>query len=83
MQAVDFCQVPYLKGFWTSQLEFEMVELYKNILILFTDNEWFYTSWGLLFNKFGNLSIYYIWNIQASKFGSLPYLKCFGRIWKG
>ena len=32
---------------------------------------------GLLFNKFGNLSIYYIGNIQASSFSSVPYLKNF------
>ena len=33
---------------------------------------------GLLFNKFGSLSIYFIWNIQASSFSSVPYLKGFG-----
>ena len=33
---------------------------------------------GLLFSKFGNLTIYYIWNIQASNFSSVPYLKDFG-----
>ena len=38
----------------------------------------FDTPWGLLFNKFGNLSIYYIQTIYASNFCSLSYLKCFG-----
>ena len=33
---------------------------------------------GLLFNIVRNLSIYYIWNIQASNFSSVPYLKDFG-----
>ena len=33
---------------------------------------------GLLFNKFDSLSIYYIWNTQASKFVLVSYLKCFG-----
>ena len=28
--------------------------------------------------KFGNLTIYYIWNIQAFNFCWVPYLKCFG-----
>ena len=32
----------------------------------------------LLFNKLGNLSIYYTWNIQASNFFWMFYLKCFG-----
>ena len=32
---------------------------------------------GLVLNKFGNLSIYYIRNIQASNFPLVPYLKCF------
>ena len=32
---------------------------------------------GLLCNKFGNLSIYYIWNIKASNFPLVPYFKCF------
>ena len=31
---------------------------------------------GLLYTKFGNLTIYYIWNIQASYFSLVPYLKC-------
>ena len=33
---------------------------------------------GLLFNKFGNLSIYYIWKIQACNFRSVSHLKYFG-----
>ena len=33
---------------------------------------------GLLFTKFGNFTIYYIWNIQPSNFSSVPYLKDFG-----
>ena len=33
---------------------------------------------GLLFTKFEKLTIYYIWNIQASNFSSVPYLKDFG-----
>ena len=33
---------------------------------------------GLLFTKFGNLTIYYILNIQASNFSSVPYLKDIG-----
>ena len=33
---------------------------------------------GLLFNKFGNLSIYQICKIQASNFFSVLYLKYFG-----
>ena len=33
---------------------------------------------GLLFNKFGNLSIYYVLIAQGFKFSSVPYLKCFG-----
>ena len=33
---------------------------------------------GLLFTKFGNLTIYYIWNIESSNFPLVPYLKCFG-----
>ena len=32
----------------------------------------------LLFTKFANLTIYYIWNIQASNFSSVPDLKGFG-----
>ena len=35
------------------------------------------STW-MLFNNFGNLSIYYIWNMQASNFSSEPYLKDFG-----
>ena len=35
------------------------------------------TPVGLLCNQFGNLSIYYIWNIQASNFPLVPYLKVF------
>ena len=44
----------------------------------------FYWKWvicppiGMLFTKFGNLTIYYIWNIQAFKFSSVLYLKGFG-----
>ena len=33
---------------------------------------------GMLFTKFGNLTIYYIWNIQASNFSLVPYLNIFG-----
>ena len=33
---------------------------------------------GMLFNKFANLTIYYILYIQASYFYSVPYLKRFG-----
>ena len=32
---------------------------------------------GLIFTEFGNLSINYIWNIQASNFSLVPYLKRF------
>ena len=50
-----------------------------SILMHFTDNSWFDPpTVGLLLNKFGNLTIYYIWNIQASNFSSVPYLKDFG-----
>ena len=30
---------------------------------------------GLPFTKLGNLTIYYIWKIQASNFSSVPYLQ--------
>ena len=30
------------------------------------------------FTKFGNVTIYYIWNIQVSIFSSVSYLKDFG-----
>ena len=33
---------------------------------------------GRLFNNFDNVSIYYIWNTQASNFSAVPYLKNFG-----
>ena len=33
---------------------------------------------GLMLNKLGNPSIYFIWSIQASNFCLEPYLKCFG-----
>ena len=35
---------------------------------------------GLLFTIFDNLTIYFIWNIQASNFSSVPYLKDFGTL---
>ena len=35
-------------------------------------------SVGLVFTKFGKVNSYKIWNIQASHFSLVPYLKCFG-----
>ena len=37
-----------------------------------------WTPIRLVFMKFGNLSIYKIWNIQASSLALAPYSKCFG-----
>ena len=62
--------MPYLKSFGTSQLQIKAVELYYGWVI--------WPPVGLLFTTFGNLTSYYIWNIQAYNFSSVPYLKDFG-----
>ena len=33
---------------------------------------------GLVFDKFGKLSVYYIWNIKAFKYSLVFFLKYFG-----
>ena len=48
------------------------------LLVFFCRNEVIWSPVGLLFTTFGNLTSYYIWNIQASNFSSVPYLKDFG-----
>ena len=70
IQASNFPLVPYLKSFATSQLQFKTVGLRYGWVI--------WTPVGLLFTTFGNLTSYYIWNIQASNFSLVPYLKDFG-----
>ena len=53
-------------------------DIFSTSFSLFCREKWFGSPMGLLFNKFGNLSIYYIWNIQASNISWAPCLKCFG-----
>ena len=47
-------------------------------LVFFAQNKRFTRPVVLLFNKFGNLSVYYIWNIQAFNFSLVLYWKYFG-----
>ena len=45
--------------------------------MLSADNKWFNPSVGLIFDKFGNFSVYYIWNIQTLKYSLVSFLKYF------
>ena len=46
IQAFNFWSEPYLKDFWTSQLELEMVKLYKNKVKFTYEQALFYPLTG-------------------------------------
>ena len=52
-------------------------DIFISVLVFFAENKWF-TALGAAFWQIDNNSIYSIWNIQASNFPLVPYLKCFG-----
>ena len=57
-QGFNFSSVLYLKYFGTSQLEFEMVELYKNKIEFTEEQALFYPLIGAKINKQRTLAIF-------------------------